>query len=87
MPSPSINPTPSTSENGVRTRNLTEVAVLLVTGHRLNEAVRVRGKVVFSFRDSHAASTLNRHRNGELEVNSRDFVNAINAARDIAFGT
>ena len=67
------------------TRNLFEVAVLTSHGLKLADVRREGQKAVFTFRDPKAAKILAAHRNGELEVNSRMFVNEINAARDIAF--
>lgn len=71
----------------LQTRNLFEVAVLLCAGHRLEKAERVDNKVVCSFSDPTARQTLTQHRNGELSAKTRDLVNAINTAREIAFGT
>ena len=68
------------------TKNLFEVAVLTVNGIRLAKAERTGSKVTFTFCDSRAEEILLAHRNGDLQVSSREFVNAINAARDIAFG-
>lgn len=81
--------TPSTfyppHKDTLTTRNLFEVAALSVKGVRLHKAERVGSKVVFSFNDPRASKILDEHRNGELEVMSREFVAAINSARDIAF--
>ena len=77
---------PGANGRVTRTKNLFEVAVLLMCGVRLDKAERNGDKVTFTFSDWRAAAILDAHRNNEMKVKSRDFVNAINAARDIAFG-
>jgi len=67
------------------TRNLFEVGVLTSRGLKLVDARREGPKVVFVFKDPRAAVILAKHRNGELMVNSREFVAAINNARDVCF--
>ncbi len=67
------------------TRNLFEVAALTVSGLKLADVRREGQKAVFRFQDPRAAEILASHRRGELVVNSREFVNRINGARDLAF--
>jgi len=73
--------------SSVQTKNLSEVAVLMLAKCHLASAVRENGRVLFTFTGSDAPRVLASHRNGEMTVVSRDLINAINAARDIAFGS
>ena len=73
-------------KNMVVTNSTFEVAVLMCHGLRIMKTVAgERGRVAFFFNSPKAAELLLDHRNGDITVNTREFCQNINNARDIIF--